>query len=303
MKVAEQRSKTPILDLVTDYRTNRKERILPLEITVDWINENRPLSQSSLKQFRKSPQHYIEYITREEPETKAVWVIGNLVDMMLLTPDGIDNRIAISPTFNLRTNQGKADKLAFIEASNGKLVVTQEQMDTALMCVKFVWKDEDAAYYLDRVKYTQTKLDWMHKETGLKQTGYLDGESDPEDSNYFILELKTAADASTNKFIRDAHNFGYHLQAGGYTLGMKKKFFRFPDFIHLVIETSAPFAVNVFRADSKYLEQAQNEYHNTLLAFKYCIDNKEFHKTYNFHRFNTRYQRMELPGYFKPTFG
>lgn len=127
----EQRSKTPILDQITGYKDNRDERRLPLEITVDWINENRPLSQSSLKQFMKSPQHYMEYITEDKPDMKPAWVIGNLVDMMLLTPKGIDDRVAVSPTFNLRTNQGKADKIAFIEANKGKLVVNQEQMNTA----------------------------------------------------------------------------------------------------------------------------------------------------------------------------
>lgn len=302
MDLVEQ-SKTPILDLVTAYKDDRLSRVVPLNITVDWINKNRPLSQSSLKQFRKSPQHYIEYITQDKPEMKPAWVVGNLVDMMLLTPDGIDDKIALIPDLNLRTNVGKEAFQAFKESNEGKLLVKQEQLDTALECVKFVWKDEDAAYYLDKLRRTQIKLDWKHKETGLMNTGYLDGESDPEDHDYFILELKTAADASKDKFIRDAHNFEYHMQAGGYTLGMKKKFFRFPDFIHLVIETSYPFGVNVFRADDKYIEQAQNEYHNTLLAFKYCIDHNEFDKTYNFHRFNTRYNAMQLPGYFRPTFG
>ncbi len=70
-----------------------------------------------------------------------------------------------------------------------------------------------------------------------------------------------------------------------------------------MIETTEPFAVNVFRADSKYIELAQKDYLDTLMAFRYAIDNKEFTKGYAFNRFMIPYDTLELPGYFRPYFG
>ena len=46
-------------------------------ITIDTLKE-RPLSYSSLKEFAKSPRHYVEYLRREKKPTAAM-AFGSLV--------------------------------------------------------------------------------------------------------------------------------------------------------------------------------------------------------------------------------
>ena len=297
---------TPILDKYKEITSRAKnQRENPTDgnhITVDWVNANRPLSYSSLKHFRKSPQHYLEYIAGEFKQTPAM-IEGSILDILLLEPHRADDQFAVSPKFDRRTNKGKEAFSEFMEANKGKLIVDEETLERIFKAVEAVHKDEDAMYYLNRVKKVQVPLMWKDPETGLMNRGFVDGESEPETQDEFILDLKKTADAATNPFIRQAYNLDYHLQVGGYTLGYKRQKFRFPDFIHLAVETTPPFGVNIFRADSKYIEQAQEEYQHTLRAFKYCIDHGLFHQSYAFHRFSVRYNRMELPGYARPVFG
>ncbi len=249
-----------------------------------------------------SPRHYLKYIEGEFVRTPQM-LLGSAVDIMLLTPKESDNKIVVMPDLNLRLKADRATRDEFILNNKGRLVITDEQMETALLAVKSVYNDTDAMYYLERIVNTQVPMLWTDKASGLKTKGFVDGESDGLDKDYFIMDLKTAASAEQNAFVRQAYQMDYHLQAGGYTLGYRLQKFMFPDYINLVVETTAPFGVNVFRADNRYIEKAQSEYLNTLLAFKYCLDNKEFNKTYNFHRFSTKYHRMELPGYAKTVFG
>ena len=291
-----------------EMRTNAKEEQDKLRTRLDLLVretlKTRPLSYSSLKQFQKSPQHYIEYITTKKEASDAMF-LGNLFDCILLTPERFEKTYYIYNKIDGRTKAGKEQKLELQAIwDDGFVCVPQEMYDKALKMVNAVLMDDDAMYYIDKFKYTQSKIEWTHKETGLKSIGYYDGESDKDDQDYFIGDIKSAADASEWKFVKQAHDLGDHLQAGGYTLRAKKKYFKFPDFVNIVVESSAPYGVNVLRATKEYIEAAQNEYEQTLVAFKYCLDNNLWHKSYSFVRFDhLRYAALTLPSYFKPKFG
>lgn len=301
-------SKTPMLDALAELKTRVEEESYRYEwLTLDWVNSNRPVSASSLKQFIKSPQHYIDYILADKKQTTAL-TKGSLTDVFLLTPNEADRSFEIMPDFgDCRIKVNREAKAEFIENNekSGKMLVTLEEYETAMKMVESVYRDKDAMYYLSRVKKTQVELDWVDKASGLRNKGFVDGESiDNSDEEDFILDLKTTRDGSTNKFIRQAHDLGYHIQSGGYTNAYKRKWYKFPAFIFITVDNVAPYSVNVFRADDqKYLKASQEEYLNVLLAFKYCLDHREFDKGYAFHRFMTKYNRMELPFYHKPAFG
>jgi hypothetical protein len=284
-----------------------KERI-ELDKFVRETLKTRPLSYSSLKNFCISPKHYIEYLTAErKPDTEAL-IQGKVFDILLLTPDDYEKSIyVVNFEHSGRTNLGKAEREKAYTEAGGRLMIEQDVLYTTIAMIKSFFRDADAMYYFEKMKYKQVKIEWTDRgkeRTGLKSVGFLDGESDKESQDYFIADIKTGRSAETDQFIRDAYNFGYHLQVGGYTLGAKNEYYKFPDFVHLVIESTAPYAVNVFRASSKYIEDSQEEYLAALTAFKYCLDNNEWHKGHAFKRFdNVKYQQMQLPGYWKPKFG
>lgn len=299
MKPFEKELKRLKEDRIKDLETQKAEN----DRIVRESLKTRPLSYSSMKAFAKSPQHFIEYITAErKPDTDATR-LGKLFDVMLLTPERYEKIYKIFVKAKGTGSKKINDEAKALAEAEGLTLIDADLYDKALAMVKSVLLDEDAMEYISRFKFAQTKMEWIDPETKLKCVGYLDGESSVDESDYFICDIKTTADGEEFKFVRDAHNFGYHLQAGAYTHAAKVRYFKFPSFIHVTIDSKEPYAINVFRGTSEYIEKSQNEWTNTLIAFKYCLDNNLWHLGYSFHRLGVQYFQMNLPAYFRPKFG
>lgn len=309
IKVAEQEKPQSFLELITEIKeratVEREQRPELLNELVKETIKTRPLSYSSLKQFYKSPQHYIEYISGVRTPPTPAMVLGNVLDCMLLTPKEFEETYAVAPRWqhDRRTKLGKAERANFYESAGNKIVIDSDMYDTSLKMLESLLKDDDAMSYLENVKYTQSSIIWQDPKTKLKSISKLDAQGNIEESDEFILDLKTAADAEESAFIRQAHNLGYHLQSGGYTLAVKRKFFRFPNYINVVVESKPPYAVNVFKATSQYLETSQEMYEYLLLAFNMCLKENLWHMGHAFWRLGSPYFQMKLPGYFKSKLG
>lgn len=309
IKVAAPEKPKSFLELIDEIKEraqkDRNKRPFDLDKLVRSTIEKRPLSYSSLKQFYKSPRHYIEYITGEKTPPTPAMVLGNVLDCMLLTPQDFEDTYNVMPVFlhDGRTKAGKEERAAAAIAGQGKISITDEMYRTSLGMLKSLYNDNDAMQYIEHIKYAQSTIIWTDPKTKLKSISKLDAQGNIEEPNEFIMDLKSAADAEEGAFIRQAHNLDYHLQAGGYTLAVKRKFFRFPDYINIVVESKAPYAVNVFKATSEYLETSQEMYEFLLLAFDMCLKENLWHMGHSFWRLGTPYFQMKLPGYFKSKLG
>ncbi len=89
-----------------------------MNITRETLLE-RPLSFSSIKQFIRSPQHYIQYLTQERKQTDAM-LLGSVVHNLILQPEKFNDNFAVEPEFNKRTNQGKEDYQKFLDTMTEK---------------------------------------------------------------------------------------------------------------------------------------------------------------------------------------
>ena len=83
-----------------------------MQVTKELLQQ-RPLSFSSLKEFIRSPRHYVNYLTRERKQTEAM-LFGAICHKLILEPQDFEKEYIIEPEFNKRTNQGKDDYAAFI---------------------------------------------------------------------------------------------------------------------------------------------------------------------------------------------
>lgn len=88
------------------------------------------ISGSNLTLLAESNKHLDNKQLFNMGESPAL-TFGTLLHTMVLEPHDIPNCYAILPELNLRTNQGKADKTAFIESSKDKTVVTMEDFEKA----------------------------------------------------------------------------------------------------------------------------------------------------------------------------
>jgi hypothetical protein len=263
----------------------------------------RPLSYSSLKEFRKSPKHYVRYLDKRRETTEAM-MIGNVVECLSLEPEKFDLKFMVFDKIPLTSKENKEKYQALVtQAKENRLtLVTRETHETAKKCVQSLFDHDIARKIIEARKRVQLKMRWMHKETGLPMTGVIDFESRAWESD-FIIDLKTAKSADPDQFIRDAANLDYHIQCGSYLDGYPRTQFKFPSMAFVVVENDEPFNVSVMFCENQYTERALDEYHGTVRAFRYCLDNQLFHMGYDFRLMGTKdYFGMSLPGYMKEKF-
>lgn len=272
------------------------------EINQEFV-EKRPLSPSSLKAFRKSPKHYLQYVFEPRYASDAM-KLGSLVDILALTPELFDKKYMVGTKPDLRSNKGKEDWAKMLVQANAlkKTIVDQSDYDKAKKMVESLMSVDMSRQLLEGKQHVQRKLEWRNKKNNLPLLGYIDFDAKVWGEK-FIVDLKTAASAEPDKFARDAAGFDYELQVGGYLDAYHKKYFQFPNFIFLVVESVEPFNVSVNFCDSKYIERAKDEWQGTLTAFRYCMDNHKFNTGYEFRLMNTNnYFSIEIPKYKKKLF-
>lgn len=246
--------------------------------------ENRPLSYSSLKHFRKSPKHYVQYITRGEKSTDAEF-LGTVIETLVLNFENFDKIFMVATKPDLRSNSGKAAWAEICDDARktGRKLCTPEDLKTAEFCKESLLSHPDASKLILHKTKTQTKLKWLDRATNLPVIGYVDFESNLWDEDWAV-DLKSTRDADPDNFQRDlwSEKMQYYLQAGGYLVGFHKSKYRFPYFVDLAVETSAPYNVSVNFFEPKEIEFAKNEFLGTLKSFRYCMDNNLFHQGYEF---------------------
>jgi hypothetical protein len=265
--------------------------------------EKRPLSYSSLKAFRKSPKHFIQYITAPKEATPAM-VQGKVIDCLALEPEKFAERFMVIGKINKATNDGKkAWNDAITKANELRLIIiTQEDLTLARKSVEALMSLEFSRRLLEGKRAVQLKLKWNDRATGLPINGVIDFDS-KVGSQDFIVDLKSAVSADPDDFSKQAYNLDYHLQCGTYSEGYPRVRFKFPNFAFLVVEKDEPFNVSVNFCDTTFINEAKEEFRATLGAFKYCMDNSLFHQGYEFRKFGTMdYFSMSLPKYAKHKF-
>jgi hypothetical protein len=264
----------------------------------------RPLSATSLSAFQQSPRHYIKYITQKRELTDAM-ILGLLIETMILEPDKLTSKFVQYEKFDRRTNVDKAKWNDMLNDSilKGYHLINTETWKSAEEAKRSVMDHEHARGLIEGKKGVQVKLAWINKEHGLPITGYEDLTTECWGEE-FIVEIKTTAKLNDpDHFIREAAERKFQLQCGLYSEGHPHCYYKFPQFIFLVIETVDPFNVLLFFCPDEYIERAKEEFRNTLKAFRYCMNNNLFHQGYEFWLMGTRkYYTMEYPKYYKSKF-
>ena len=263
--------------------------------------QSRPLSYSSLKQFRKSPKHYVQYITQDRKPPSEAQIVGSAFEMLLLEPEKFKSDVFIYSKPNMRSNAGKEEWEQIKIRGQGKLMITEEIEKKVKLMVENTRACDEMMQYVDSITKQQTRLRWTDKKTGIPFIGYADAEGNAFGGDW-CFEIKTAQSADPKDFIRDFYKWEYNIQVASYAIGYHKAQFRFPDFAVLVFETSEPYNCAPFMVESKTLEQAKEEWRASVDAFKFCMDEELFDRGYEFLLNTMDYFAIRQPGYYKPRF-
>lgn len=257
---------------------------MTIEYPADAFDFNeRPLSYSSLKHILTSPRHFAHYRTSDREPPSSAQVLGSIVDCLLLEPEKFADRFRIAGNINRRTNAGKEEYAALIAEVQEKkmLLITQEDKEKAQEMVESIKLSAMAEPVYMNTTNVQVKMELTDKVTGLPVIGYADGIAFINDKPV-IWDLKTAADASGDAFQRDAHKYSYWLQAAIYQRAYAQKSGVYADFYFMVVENKPPYGVNLFRADSDFMEFGHAKLRQALDIVDHCRRHDSWGEDYSF---------------------
>jgi exodeoxyribonuclease VIII len=178
----------------------------------------------------------------------------------VVIPEGIDRR----------TKAGKEEYQAFLDASAGKEILTAADAETVKAIVKAFKKNRDAVQLLKGTK-REKPLFWTD-DNGILCKCRIDAYKAG-----LIVDLKTAQDAETETFTKEALRYGYDVQAAHYLDAYQHKESAVrPEWYFIVIEKAEPYAINILKADIGFLDYGFIRRQELIEKLKVCQDQKAY---------------------------
>ena len=227
---------------------------------------NPAISRSELFNLHCSPEKF-RYYKDTPQETTPSLLFGQLFHKMALEPDTLWEEFAVAPAVDKRTKAGKEEYAKFVESSVGKTVVTMDMVNQASDMCEAINKNPFAVKLLSGAH--ETPYFWTDEETGEACKCRTDATISIGNMN-LIVDLKSAEDASTEKFMRDAVNFGYDFQTGMYRAGVEVNEGKPFGFVFLVVEKKPPYSINILQADDLFLKRGKKLYRELLDTYHEC---------------------------------
>lgn len=224
------------------------------------------ISRTELWKIRESPEKF-KWAQEHPEETTPALIFGSLVHKVLLEPKTVDEEFVIAPDVDRRTKDGKEAYSRFLANVGDRTIVSQtdfnkaSEMVNALNALEFVEKLLDG----DR----EMPIRWYDDLTEELCKCRLDCLTYIDDKP-IVVDYKTAADASTDSFVRSAINHGYDFQAGMYCEGVEKITGIKPTFVFIVQEKDPPYAVNIFQADDLMVKRGYDIFRELIGIYHDC---------------------------------
>lgn len=231
------------------------------------------LSQSSIKDFIKSPAHYL-VATEQTSEPTPAMQLGTAFHAVMLQ-DKPREHYAVKIKMDGRTKDGKAYNEQFALDNAGKAVINTEDEETL-----FKMRDSILAHPLA----SKLAKGLTHKEFAVfgsietnegyvRLKGLIDGYSETEG---YILDYKTCEDASPLGFIKAIRDRRYDIQSVQYPWLLNNAKMKVKDFYFVCVEKVPPYAVGVYRIDLDNLIETGKKWAWAINDFCECQNTGKF---------------------------
>jgi hypothetical protein len=222
---------------------------------------NHRLSFTSIKEFAKSPNHFIAYKGKKTTDSPAMRK-GRLIHKLVLEPKGFAKEFAVSPICDRRTKVGKDlwHDFEFFCTNNNITPVTQTEYYEADAVADAILKNDISRDILKSCTAFENHVEGTLFGTDFH--GFVDAQGAD-----FICDLKTTQSADPTSFVRTVVNFKYYLQAAIYCrlTGIDR-------FLFIAAETASPFNVAVYELSSEWLEIGDAQLDAYIQRFNAWVD-------------------------------
>lgn len=223
------------------------------------------LSSSGVKLAHKSMLHYRhQYIDGHRKEATPAMNLGSLSHGLVLENGKVREDFLIVE--DAKTRSVKTYKDAATEhADSGLTLMLESELETATHIADAVLNHDKAAALLNGSK-NEHSLFW--DDDGRLCKCRPDAWR-PDIS--VVADLKTAASAAPDDFQRSIIKFGYDVSAAWYLRGIEAVTGERPrTWAWIVVETSAPYAVQIYTADQMLIERGERICNEALARLDEC---------------------------------
>lgn len=258
-------------------------------ITNDEYHDGPGISKSGLDLIHdQSALHYwSKYLdpSREPRKETPALKLGSALHTAILEPDEFDARYVVVPEdaprrpsiTQVNAKKPSDDTLYAIgwwsdfDAAHEDATILSASENDMVCKVAANARSHPLAKNILSVGAAEQSVFWTDTETGVLCKCRPDWLIDPN-PNYAILDLKSAADASPDGFMRAAFNYGYHRAAAWYLDGVEAATGNKPDaFMFLAVEKEAPYAVAYYYADEAMIELGRRDCRAALRTYAECM--------------------------------
>jgi len=218
------------------------------------------LSFTALKEFAKSPNHFLAYKSKETTDSPAMRR-GRLIHKLVLEADEFAKEFAVAPTCDRRTKVGKElwHDFEFFCTNNNITPVTQQEYNEADAVARAIEKNKVSRDLLRSCRHFEQHIEG--DIFGIEFHGYVDAMGD------CLVDLKTTQAADPDTFTRTIINNKYYLQAAIYChlTGIER-------FLFIAAETASPYNVAVYELSSEWFTLGQHYLETYIEQFKRWVE-------------------------------
>ena len=245
------------------------------------------MSSSGLKELARSPAHYKKYITEPRKQTESM-LLGSAFHTYLLENDKFNSEYSVIPKLDRRTKDGKIAYEIFMAEAGERKLINLEMFDTIRFMTDSV-NNHALAGKLITGGVSEKSFFWTDEESGanckIRPDYFIEDKE-------IIVDIKTAQDASKYGFRSSIGKYMYHLQSAFYLEGMgiaKDK--DYTNFVHLVVETEAPYNIGIYVLGNLSLQKAEEKIRFLLDIYSKCLNADKWPG------YEESLQNIEIPSY------
>lgn len=246
-----------------DFDEPTKQKVGSIEIEDKDYFKLPAVSASILKRLINDEAY--EVANNIETVVTPAMNLGSLIHCMILEPSKIEKRYAVMPKMDLRTNAGKAQKIAFETMNEGKTIVTDSEFELAKECYQAVFESGAFRLFIGGVAEQAFKSNF----DGIEVRGKVDYYNEKKGIIYDVKTTQTAGD----EFVDECGKRLYSLQASFYIDLLKSLGYKAKDFIFVGVQTKAPHKVTLVKVSEIELEFGREAYKVALDIWKDIQEN------------------------------
>lgn len=224
------------------------------------------LSQSSIKDFLKSPAHYLES-TRQISEPTDAMQFGTAFHAVMLQ-DNPSEHYAVSRKFDRRKTEDKIAAEKFEQENIGKAIINSEQETVIKEMHKAVLAHKRASQLhkaITRKEFSVYGTLTFADDVRLK--GLIDGYCDKEG---YIVDYKSCVDASPKGARKAIKDLRYDIQNIQYLWLLTNAGLKVNKFYFVFVEKTPPYAVGVYSIPAKSLMYSLANWVDAVSSFSVC---------------------------------